>query len=90
MQPSSGFRDHDPAELQRIGEGKEFEQIEPEFAENLTRRAVHVQLAFLSAGYSRRAPPDEFREPLLVVAKMPVQSLLRRARSGSDELSRRQ
>ena len=66
--------------------GKEFEQIEPEPGEDLTRRAVHVQLAILSAGYSRRAPPDDFREQLLLVAKMPVQSLLRRARSGSDEL----
>jgi hypothetical protein len=35
-----------------------------------------------SADYSRRAPPEDFREPLLLVAKMPVQSLLRRARSG--------
>src|SRR5580704_16871035 len=78
--------DHDPVERQRIGSGEELQQIEPQSAENLTRRAVHVQLAILSAGYSRRAAPHDFREQLLLVAKMPVQSLLRRAGSGSDEL----
>jgi hypothetical protein len=78
--------DHDPVERQRIGSGEEQQQIEPEAAEDLTRRAVHIQLAILSAGYSRRAPPDNLREQLLLVAKMPVESLLRRARPGSDEL----
>ena len=83
---AAGFRNHDPVERQRIGSSKELQQIEPEPAEDLMRRAVHVQPAILSAGYSRRAPPDDFREQLLLVAKMPVESLLRGSRPRGDEL----
>ncbi|MGH6842264.1 MAG: hypothetical protein ACREDV_09280 [Methylocella sp.] len=57
--------------------------IAPGSAEDLARRAGHIELATLSAGYTRRAPPDDFREQLLLIAKMPLQSLLRRAGSGS-------